>query len=164
MNSLDINQIFEDVQSDNSLLADLDINLLLKTLDNDKTGYLENKTVDDFLKENMEVVKSIDGINKDHIRTLCDKLVSYRYVENLFDLHKGKHIRWIRLNCTDKKLTHGGIVMNITFLDNGTHVLCRNSANKFIQIKFDDCVIFQKFTINEQLILLTYQYMLENEN
>lgn len=164
MNSLDINQIFEDVQSDSSLLADLDINVLLKTLDNDKTSYLENKTVDDFLKENMDVINSIDGINKDHIRAICDKLLSYRYVENLFDLHKGKHIRWIRLNCNDKKLTNGGIVMNITFLDNGTHVLCRNSTNKFIQIKFDDCVIFQKFTINEQLILLTYQYMLERDN
>ena len=164
MNSFDINQIFQDVQSDNSLLADLDINVLLKTLDNDKTSYLENKTVDDFLKENMEIVKSIDGINKDNVRSICDKLVSYRYVENLFDLHKGKHIRWIRLNSADKKLTNGGMVMNITFLDNGTHVLCRNSANKFIQIKFDDCVIFQKFTTNELLILLTYQYMLEHED
>lgn len=164
MNSFDINQIYEDVQTDNSLLADLDINVLLKTLDNEKTSYLENKTVDDFLKENMDIVKSIDGINKDHVRSICDKLVSYRYVENLFDLHKGKHIRWIRLNSADKKLTNGGMVMNITFLDNGTHVLCRNSANKFIQIKFDDCVIFQKFTTNELLILLTYQYMLEHEN
>lgn len=164
MNSFDINQIFQDVQSDNSLLADLDINVLLKTLDNEKTSYLENKTVDDFLKENMDIVKSIDGINKDHVRSICDKLVSYRYVENLFDLHKGKHIRWIRLNSADKKLTNGGMVMNITFLDNGTHVLCRNSANKFIQIKFDDCVIFQKFTTNELLILLTYQYMLEHED
>ena len=118
----------------------------------------------DFLKENMNVIKSIDGINKDNIRSICDKLISYRYVENLFDLHKGKHIRWIRLNSADKKLTNGGMVMNITFLDNGTHVLCRNSANKFIQIKFDDCVIFQKFTTNELLILLTYQYMLEHEN
>jgi hypothetical protein len=164
MNSMDINQIFEYVQADNSLLADLDIDVLLKTLDNDKTSYLENKTIDDFLKENMNAVQSIEGISADDMKTICNKLVAYRYVENLFDLHKGKHIRWIRLNSADKKLTNGGIVMNITFLDNGTHILCRNSSNKFIQIKFDECAIFQKFTTNEQLILLTYQYMLEHNS
>jgi hypothetical protein len=160
MNDLDINAIFESVQSDSSLLAEINIENLLKTLDTDKTSYLENKTIDDFLQENIEAVKTIDNIMPDEIKLICDKLVEYRYVENIFDLHKGKHIRWVRIN-SNKKLTNGGIVMNIKFLDNGTYIICRNSCNRFITIKFDECIIFQKLTTNEQLILLAYQYMLQ---
>ena len=44
-------------------------------------------------------------------------------------------------------------------MDNGTHVLVKNKMNQFIQIKFDDCLLFQKMTLQEQLILMAYEYL-----
>ena len=46
----------------------------------------------------------------------------------------------------------GGIVTNIKFLDNGTHILIYNTnQKKFIQIKFDDVLLFQKLTFEEEI-------------
>ena len=47
--------------------------------------------------------------------------------------------------------------MDVKFMDTGTQILCRNVCNKFIQIKFDECIIFQKLSVEEQLILLAYE-------
>ena len=64
-------------------------------------------------------------------------------------------VRWIRKN--NDKLTNGGIVSNIKFLDNGIHILCMNNQRRFIQYKFDDCYTFQKMTPDEQLIVMAYE-------
>ena len=84
----------------------------------------------------------------------CNKLIEYYPIEHIYELHKGKHIRWIRNN----KLTNGGIIVNIKFTDNGTQILCMNSTKKFTQIKFDECIIFQKLNETEQLIIMAYEY------
>jgi hypothetical protein len=66
-------------------------------------------------------------------------------------LFRGKYIRWIRKK--NKILTNGAMVMDIKFLEEGIHILCRNGANRFIQIKFDDCIFFQKLTDEEWMLL-----------
>jgi hypothetical protein len=40
----------------------------------------------------------------------------------------------------------------IKFLDSGTHLLCKNPIGKMFQIKYDDCVIFQRMTTDEILV------------
>jgi hypothetical protein len=60
-------------------------------------------------------------------------------------VEKGKH-----------KLTNGGIVVNIKFMDNGIHIITMNSQNRFHQYKFDECITFQKLSTEEQLILMAY--------
>jgi hypothetical protein len=84
-------------------------------------------------------------------------LIGYRYVDEIRYLHKGKHIRWIRQNNKIPSLTNGGIVVNIKFLDNGIHIVCKNSQNRFIQYKFDDCITFQRLSVEEQLLLMAYE-------
>ena len=86
----------------------------------------------------------------------CDKLIGYRLVDELHELHKGKHVRWIRID--NAKLTNGGIVVDIKFMDKGIQVLCRNSTNKFIQYKYDECITFQKLNETEQVIMMAYSY------
>jgi len=88
-------------------------------------------------------------------------LTGYRYVENLYELHKGKHIRWIRE--ANKKLTNGAIIMDVKFTDKGTNILCRNSQFRLFQVKFDECIIFQKLSTGEQLILMAYEHVLNSE-
>jgi ABC-type molybdate transport system ATPase subunit len=55
------------------------------------------------------------------------------------------------------KLTNGGIVTDIKFMNNETHILCMNSQRRFIQYKFDECLTFQKLSVEEQLILMAYE-------
>ena len=97
------------------------------------------------------------GISHEKKEAIIAKLNGYRVVDEIYELHKGKMVRWIR-NDTDK-LTNGGIVTDIKFLENGVHVLCMNSQRRFIQYKYDDCYTFQKMSIEEQLILMAYEQL-----
>ena len=154
--TLDINTLFENALNDPTLLSTLDINKLLDSLENDKNDYLENKTIETVTKEIYSKIDELD-ISIDNKKHYCQLLGEYRLVNDIHELHKGKQIKWIRLS--NKRLIGGGIVVNIKFLDNGTHVLVKNPISKFIQIKFDDVCIFQKMTMQEQLILMAYGYV-----
>jgi hypothetical protein len=153
-----INEIFESVLRDPTLLSTIDIENLLQTIESDKNDYLENMTIS---KIN-EIIynKCIEcKLPEQTTQEFCHKLIGYRYVDEIHELHKGKHIRWFRNNSNMARLTNGGIVVDIKFLDNGTHILCMNGRRQFIQYKFDDCISFQKMTVEEQLILMAYEHV-----
>lgn len=152
--SIDVNEIFENARKDPTLFSTMDIQNILDSIENEKNDYLENKTLSTVQDDILGSLEELE-LSEDDTKILCGKLLEYRYVEEINELHTGKHIRWIRK--TNKKLTNGGIIMDIKFLDTGTQVLCRNACNKFIQIKFDDCMIYQKLSVEEQLILLAYE-------
>jgi len=153
---ININQLFEDALKDPNLFSTIDIDNLLSKIETDKHDYLENKTTasitDEIYTLLSEQVPPIE--NK---KEICKRLVGYRYVDEINELHKGKHIRWIRSGTG--KLTNGGIVMDIKFLDNGTHVMCKNAINRFVQYKFDECITFQKLSMEEQLIMMAYEHI-----
>lgn len=152
--NIDVNELFNNAKRDPSLFSTIDIQNLLDTIENDKNDYLEDKTMTSVQEDMLEVLREqqIHGEDKEKI---FKKLMEYRYVEEINELHTGKHIRWIRK--ANNKLTNGGIIMDVKFMDTGTQILCRNVCNKFIQIKFDECIIFQKLSVEEQLILLAYE-------
>jgi len=153
---ININQLFEDALNDPSLLSTIDIDNLLSKIETDKHDYLENKTTASITEEIYEMVSGhINQIDKR--KEICKKLIGYRYVDEINELHKGKHIRWIRNGTT--QLTNGGIVVDIKFLDNGTHVMCKNGMNRFVQYKYDDCITFQKLSSEEQLIMMAYEHI-----
>lgn len=165
MSDIDINAIFEQAKKDPSLFSTLDIETLLESVDNVKNDYLENKSMADINQEVHDCISEL-GLDTEIIENLCRKLIEYRYVDRISELHKGKHMRWLRLinSATFRplpkeeiKLTAGGILTNVEFLDNGTHVRCMGPGNRFIQYKFDDCLTFQKLTVEEQLILMAFQ-------
>jgi hypothetical protein len=155
---LNINEIFESVINDQSLLDTMDLNHLLDTIENEKNDYLENKTMESIHTEIYEKINELT-LNKEKKEDICKKLIGYRYVDEINELHKGKHIRWIRLGSREPVLTNGGILVDIKFTDSGTQCLCKNSMNRFIQYKFDECISFQKLTMDEQLILMAYEYI-----
>jgi hypothetical protein len=151
-----INKVFEDAQNDSSLLDTVDIDEIISMSENENMDYINEKTMNDILNEIYEALKDLN-INETQQNNLYSKLAGYRFIENVYELHKGKHIRWIRFN-NPEKITNGAIVAEIKFRDNGTHVLCKTIQNKIFQIKYDDCLIFQKLTTGEQLILMAYEY------
>jgi len=153
---INIDRIFEEALNDPSLLSTLDIDNLLDSIETTKNDYLDNKTMDDITNDIYEKIEEID-IQQDKKEDLYKKLIGYRYVDEIYELHKGKMVRWIRMGNTN--LTNGGIVTDIKFLDNGIHVLCMNNQRRFIQYKFDDCYTFQKMNTEEQLILMAYSHL-----
>jgi hypothetical protein len=162
MTSINIQKIYEDALTDPTLLANIDINEILDTLENDKNDYLENLTFEKIQQNIYDSLLDV-GISKQKIQDICTKLVEYRYVDEICHLHKGKFVRWMR---RDKpgELVKGGNVADIKFLDTGISVLCVNYLGKFIQYRFDDCITFQKLSIEEQLILMAYDQIEKAED
>jgi hypothetical protein len=159
LENIDIEEIFKKTSQDPSLLATIDIDKLLNTIENKNNEFLENKTMKIVIQEIFEIINTLHA-NPETVEGTCKKLSEYRHVDEIRELHKGKFVRWISKK-TPTKLNNGGIVMDIKFNDNGIHILCKNSQNRFLQYKFDECFTFQKMTLEEQLILLSYEHLNE---
>ena len=88
------------------------------------------------------------------------KLKAYRYCTDLKDLQEGFFIRWIPLNNPEKIiLTKGGIVCEVKLVKDELYILCKNFMDNFFQIKFDEVIIFQKLSNQEQIILSILDYI-----
>ena len=97
---------------------------------------------------------------KDKLKSIHKSLNNYRYVDDISDLHYGSHVRWLNLKDPKKiKLTNGGFLCDIKILESGTHLLCRGFANRMLQLKMDECYIFQKLNQEEQVILSVMDYL-----
>jgi len=131
------------VDQDSALL---DIESILEASENVDTRYLEHDTAKNIAKENYEILCEIYSTEED-VQNAIQKIKGYRLVDRVYLLHKGRHIRWIR----NGKLTNGGVLVNVTFPENGTQILCK-CGKRFINYRLDDCVTFQKLTIDEQYI------------
>jgi hypothetical protein len=147
-------EIFEAAKKDPELFSTLDIENILESVENEKNDYLENKTTEDIMRDVFENIQS-SGLDKNKVKKICDKLVGYRCVDEIHELFKGRHVRWIRRGT--EVLTTGGIVVDIKFLKDGIQILIKNNLNRFIQYKFDDCITFQKLSAEEQLLLMAYE-------
>jgi hypothetical protein len=151
MNINEIRNIFAEASNDLDLKNTIDIDAILERTDMDHFG---DKRLKDLC---IDIRDALNDLNIEEFEKteICKKLAEYRLVDEIYKLHKGKHVRWIREPGTN--LTNGGIVVDIKFLDNGIHVVCKNK-NRFIQYKFDECITFQKLSADEQLILSCYEF------
>ena len=77
------------------------------------------------------------------------------------DLEFGNYIRWIpiREGTTEIKLTNGGLIIGIEIFDDGIHIKCKNNMNRIFQIKLNECLVFQKLTEQEQVLLKVVDYL-----
>lgn len=155
MNNKEIRNIFIEAAKDPSLKNTIDIDAILEAIDRTNIDNLANKSLGELCKEIYEALTQIN-IDDNERSDFCKKLAEYRLVDEIYKLHKGKHVRWIREQLDKPYLTNGGIVVDIKFLDNGIHIVCKNK-NRFIQYKFDDCITFQKLSADEQMILSCYE-------
>ena len=178
INEAEIHNIYENAKKDPSLFSTLDIDKILSSVENEKNDYLENKTTTTVAQEIYEKLSELP-LSSESIEFLCKKLIGYRYVDEIHELHKGKVVSWIRIRKTatqeqlessgeierepysiQPKLTGTGIVVNIKFSEKGTNVVISNPPNqRFTQYRFDDCYTFQKMSEEEQLILMAYEYL-----
>ena len=158
MNNQNIDELFEQAQNDPTLFSTINIDELLENLEKDSTDYLENKTMKIINKEVFDIIQPMQ-CTIERKRDLCSKLVGFRVVNEIYELHKGKPVKTIRLENGVPKMALKGIVMNIEFSDIGTNILCMNQPGRFVKYRFDEHITFQKLSIDEQLILMAYEYI-----
>lgn len=155
-NKINIKELFENALKDPTLLSNIDIQKLLDSLENRKNDYLENKTIDSVTKEIYNNLNKLK-LPQEKVINYCKLLHEYRFIDNISELHIGKHIKCIRNEKKEKnkdQIMFGGILFSIHFKDYGTYIVIRNQFYKFYQIKYDNFLIFQKMTLHENLILL----------
>ena len=98
-------------------------------------------------------------LSRDELRTMNKKLKEYRYIDGAHDLRHGSYVRWIPLvGIKAGKLTSGGVICEIK-TDNGVRVVCRNSSHRFFQFMLGDCLVFQKVTREEAVLLSALEYL-----
>lgn len=142
-----MNTLFEEAKNDSELQSTINIEELLEHAENVDNDYIGDHSLKTISEEIVQVLKS-ENISIENLYKYCNSLLHYRFIDEVYHIHKGKHIRWMR----NKKLTNGGIIVDVKFTDLGTQILCK-TKNRFIQYKFDECITFQKLSDDELLIL-----------
>ena len=121
--------------------------------------HLENHTLNSIQRDMVNIMRIENISSKDNL-LFQEKLNGYRYVGDICDLFRGRHIRWIRIlenngnRIVKPTLTNGGIVTDIQFRENGIYIQCKNTRNQFMLFPLDSCIVFQKLTAEECLVLM----------
>lgn len=137
----------------------MDVDKLLKALDNEDNSKLINMTNHKIRVIKKEILEELD-LNDDELREYMNKLREYIYIDEINDLRCGRFIRWIPIKDPENvHLTQGAVVCEIKVLDTGISLVCKNFAKKHYQITFDECLIFQKLTDQEQILLSALDHL-----
>mgnify|MGYP001187840262 FL=1 len=138
----------------------LDVATLLAALKNEN-----NETIMDLDHEKIQQAKETMlrklRMSNEQFAAMNKSLQSYRYIDELPELNFGAYVRWIPLkNATVAKLTTGGMVCDVK-IDEGINIVCKNNMNRHFQFKMGDCLIFQKLSNQEQVLLSAMNYLNE---
>jgi len=153
----EIEKIYKDARMDPTLFSKLDPEELLRELAKDKNNYIEEKTTARIFNEMKQSI--VDEFENADVDNMLKKLIGYRVVDELDAIHIGQYTRWIQKYQDDVKLTNGGILLNVTFTSEGINLTIRLWNTRVIQVRFDDCLVFQKLSFGEQLILMASDYV-----
>ena len=131
----------------------MDVNKLMNALDNENNESIMNLTSKKIFEMNFNIIKELH-LDKPTTLDYLKKLKGYRYVDELNDLKHGCFIRWIPI--TDPSylpLHHCGMICDIKITDNGVLITCKNFMHRHYTFKMDECLIFQKLTTQEKVII-----------
>lgn len=141
----------------------MDINNLMYALDNDNNDSIMQLTTQKILEINLCILKEL-VLDKDTLLTYLKTLKGYRYVDELQELKYGSFIRWIPLTDPENiSLKYAGLICDIKITDNGVLIVCKNFMHRHYTFKMDECLIFQKLTSQEQVLLSALDH-LDNKN
>ena len=140
-------------------MSELQIDQLLGALENETNESIMELTNVKIKQINNDALQKIQ-IKGNNLKLIHKKLKEYRVIRDLRDLQLGYYIRWIPLkDPSNIYLTNGGIIIDIDILKNGIHIRVKNNRNRIFQIKYDECVIFQKLTVQEKIILSVLDHL-----
>jgi len=134
----------------------MDVNKLLKALDDESNETLFNFTTKKIKEMNLNILKELHLSKKDTI-DIFNKLKDYKYVDEMNDLKYGTFLRWIPIeDPTNIHLTKGALFCEMKITDDGIFCVCKNFGfpGRHFRISMDKNLIFQKLT-DQELVLLS---------
>ena len=146
---------------------ELDMEKLLKALDNDTNQHIVESDLDyNKINAAKNTILQQLQLSRETLKTMHKQLKAYRYIETLEEIRYGSYIRWISLkNPAEIKLTNGGIVVHLKVVrlkeveEDEIHIVCRNAFNRLFQLKLTENIIFQKLNDQEQVLLSAMEYL-----
>lgn len=140
-------------------LKDLDIDKLLKAVDDDSNDYLLGLTTLKIQELNLNIIKQLNLPRADIIEFM-KKLEGYKYVDEFEELKYGRFIRYVSTRDPDNvPLLKGGFICEIKLNDNGAHLVCKNFAHRHFKINMEECLIFQKLSEQESVLISALDHL-----
>ncbi len=133
----------------------MDVNKLLKALDDESNESLFNFTIEKIREMTLKILKELHLPKKETL-DFFNKLRDYKYVDEMIDLKYGTFVRWIPIeNPENIYLTKGAIFCEMKIVDDGVFCVCKNFGfpARHFQISMDKNLIFQKLTEQEMVLL-----------
>jgi len=131
----------------------MDVDNLIYALDNDENESIITLSSKKIMEMNLNILKELH-LNKEITLDYLKKLKGYRYIDEINDLKHGSFIRWIPItNPAYLPLHHCGIICDIKIIDDGVLITCKNFMYRHYTFKMDECLVFQKLTTQEQIII-----------
>lgn len=133
----------------------MDVQQLLKALDNEDNSHLLDLTNEKIQNIKFDILKEL-GFSREKLLETMEKLEEYRYIDGMNELKYGSYIRWISIVDPNPKklvLTKGAIFCDLKVTDDGVFIVYKNFYNNYYQIKIDECLVFQKMSEQEQVLL-----------
>jgi len=128
-------------------------NKLSEALDNDANESILHLTSLKILELNLSILKELH-LSRETTLDYLKKLKGYRYVDEMNELKYGAFIRWIPITDPNNlQLKYCGIICDIKITDAGIVIVCKNFMHRCYSFRMDNCLIFQKLTNQEQVIL-----------
>ena len=137
----------------------MDIDTLLKALEKDENEAIIDMTSSKIYEHNKSVLGELQ-LSEHEYDEILKKLDRYKYIEDISSLKAGSYVRWICLNDPSNiNLKKGAIVCDIKFTDTGISVICKGYHHRHFHIDFDECLIFQRLTDQERVLLSALDYL-----
>lgn len=140
----------------------MNIDKLMNALDNDANESIMNLTTKKVMELNLNILKELHLSNETTTNYL-KKLKGYKYVDEINELKHGSFIRWIPIANPDYLPLHNcAMICEIKLIDEGILIKCKNFMHRYYTFKMEECLIFQKLT-NQELVIIAALDHLEKE-
>ena len=129
------------------------VEALLKAVDNENNESILQLSSSAIKQQKNDILQKL-GVKGPTLADLHKRLKDYRYVDTLEHLNFGAFVRWI--NISDPKevyITNGGYVCEMTVTNETIMVRCKNVYHQFFQFDFNACLVFQKLSNQEKVLL-----------
>ena len=140
-------------------------NEVIKALENENNESISKLNKSEIEKTKNSIFTNLD-IDLEKKEKFLDSLKEYRFIDDMNDFKEGGFIRWINLKNLETveeiKLVKGAVISEIKYIKDDVHIVCKlvfGRRVKFIQILASSCLIFQKLTEQELIILSVLDYL-----
>lgn len=104
------------------------------------------------MKERKTLILKKITIEKKEMNHYQKLLIDYRYIDEVDELRLGSYIRFFKLDVKTLELGRGGFLADIQVKQQRIVLLFKN-RNRFFKLKMDECILFQKNTSQENILI-----------